>query len=95
MRVWCPWLQHFFQMWPAVQKVCPPLYYNILNLFFKLKVKKKYLEIFTKTATMVLSNIQMKDCKTLKFIFKTLFHMRFQNLINLNKDPQLFSKQKH
>ena len=26
MRVCGPRLQHFFQMWPAVQKVCPPLY---------------------------------------------------------------------
>ena len=25
LRVCGPRLQHFFQMWPAVQKVCPPL----------------------------------------------------------------------
>ena len=31
MRVCGPRLQHFFQMWPAVQKVCPPLIYSILK----------------------------------------------------------------
>ena len=28
MRVCGPRQQHFFEMWPAVRKVCPPLGYN-------------------------------------------------------------------
>ena len=30
MRVCGPRLQHFFQMWPSVQKVCPPLIYSMI-----------------------------------------------------------------